>query len=417
MIRFPDPAPHSVRRWAIFVLGSLNFVLSMFYRMSVAVISPTLVEELGFTSSQLSDLCAVFFYAFALSQTPVGMALERFGCRMTMACLAVVGVGGGLLFALGTSPLMLIGARMLLGIGMSGNFMVILTLLAAWFPVDRFGLLSGLVVSVGVLGNLVAATPLAFLNLHFGWRESFLMIAAVDVIVVAVFVAVIRDMPPGHDPPVREQNSVFAGLSRILRMYAYWAISLASFVRYGYFAALQGLWAGPFLIYGLGMGEIAASHGLLFMGLGYMIGLPLSGSLSDRVFRSRKKVAWASLVASCTLTLLALRCTPATSVWLVYLTLFGFGLFAAPGQILYAHMKELLPPSMVAQALTSVNLFTMLGAGVMTHIIGAAIGGEPASLSGPKDFAGLWYVGTAGLIIVILLYSRVRDSSVLDGRG
>ncbi len=413
MIRFPDPAPGSVRRWVIFVVGSLNFVVSMFYRVSVAVISPNLVEELGFTSNQLSDLSAAFFYAFALSQAPVGIALDRLGCRITMAILAAVGVGGGVLFALGTTPTLLVAGRVLLGIGMSGNFMVVLTLLSVWFPVDRFGLLSGLVVSVGVVGNLLAATPLAYLSLYVGWRESFLIFAVIDLVAVVAFVLVIRNSPPGHAAPVRRRESLFSGLSRMFRMYSYWAISLASFVRYGYFAALQGLWAGPFLVYGLGMGEIAASNGLLFLGLGYMVGLPLSGSASDRVLRSRKKVVLASLVVLCLVTLLARGCTPATSRWLVYLVCFGLGCFAAPGQILYAHMKELLPASMVAQALTAVNLFTMLGAGVMTHIIGSVIGSDPASLSGPQDFRGLWFVGTTALVIVIALYSVVPDSRAL----
>ncbi len=185
MIRFPDPAPGSARRWVIFVTGSLNFVLSMFYRVSVAVISPALVKDLGLSSGQLSDLSAAFFYAFALSQTPVGLALDRLGCRITMAILAVVGVGGGVLFSLGTTPTQLIIGRVLLGIGMSGNFMVVLTLLAAWFPVDRFGVLSGLVVSVGVVGNLLAATPLAVMSLHLGWRQSFLIFAVIDLVAAA----------------------------------------------------------------------------------------------------------------------------------------------------------------------------------------------------------------------------------------
>jgi sugar phosphate permease len=416
MIRFPDPAPHSVRRWAIFVMGSLNFVLSMFYRVSVAVISPALVKDLGLSSGQLSDLSAAFFYAFALSQTPVGLALDRLGCRITMAILAVVGIGGGVLFSQGTTPGLLIGGRVLLGIGMSGNFMVVLTLLSVWFPVNKFGLLSGLVVSVGVLGNLLAATPLAVMSLHLGWRESFLVFAAIDLVAVVGFLLVIRDRPVGQTAPSHRHEPLFAGLARMLRMYSYWAISLANFVRYGYFAALQGLWAGPFLIYGLGLGEIAASNALLFLGLGYMVGLPLSGSLSDRVFRSRKRVALSALAAFCVVTMLARQCTPATSVWLVYLTFFGLGFFAGPGQILYAHMKELLPESMVAQALTAVNLFTMLGGGVMTHIIGSVIGSDPASLSGPQDFRGLWYVGTAALAIVCALYSVVPDSPVLKGK-
>jgi len=170
MAAFTDPAPGSKRRWAMLVVGTLNFVLSMFFRVSTAVVSPALVNDLGFTSAQLSDLSASLFYAFALSQIPVGVALDRVGPRVTLGILAVFAVGGAVLFAVGRTPAELIAARVLLGIGIAGNLMVVLALLAVWFPVDRFAFLSGLVVSVGTLGNLLAATPLTLLILRIGWR-------------------------------------------------------------------------------------------------------------------------------------------------------------------------------------------------------------------------------------------------------
>jgi hypothetical protein len=152
---FVDPAPGSSRRWAIFAIGSLNFVLSMFYRVSTAVISPALVNDLGLSSGQLSDLSAVFFYAFAGSQIPIGVALDRVGSRITMAVLACAAVSGTLIFAMGQTFLHLLIGRILLGIGMSGNLMVLLALLAAWFPVNRFAFLSG-VGSCRRMGNLLA---------------------------------------------------------------------------------------------------------------------------------------------------------------------------------------------------------------------------------------------------------------------
>ncbi|MBI4964489.1 MAG: MFS transporter [Desulfomonile tiedjei] len=387
--------------------------MSMFYRVSTAVISPSLINDLGFTNAQLSDLAAVFFYAFALSQLPIGVALDRVGARITMAFLALAAVGGALLFATGSTPAHLVVARVFLGIGMSGNLMVVLALLATWFPVNRFAFLSGLVVAVGVLGDLLAATPLALLSLSIGWRASFLVFAAINAIVVGTLLFVMRDHPPGHSPAPSEKQSLFGGLAELAKMYSYWAISLGSFVRYGYFAALRALWAGPFLIYGLGLGEIAASNALLIMGVGYMVGLPLGGSLSDSVLRSRKQIVLGSLVASCFVTLSFVWLAPSTPLWYVLLVFFVLGVMSAPGQIMYAHIKELLPPSMVARAITAVNLFTVLGAGVMTQLLGLVIEAEPSRLSGPDDFRSLWYVGVAALVIVSILYSFVPDSRAL----
>lgn len=385
----------------------------MFYRVSTAIISPALTNDLGFTNAQLSDLAAVFFYAFALSQLPIGVALDRVGARITMSFLALAAVGGAVLFATGSTPGHLVVARVFLGIGMSGNLMVVLALLAAWFPVNRFAFLSGLVVSIGVFGDLMAATPLALLSLSIGWRTSFLVFAALNAAVVGALLLVMRDHPPGQVPIPSTGQSLIGGLAELAKMYSYWAISLGSFVRYGYSAALRGLWAGPFLMYGLGLGEVAASKALLAMGIGYMVGLPLSGSISDTVLQSRKQVVLGSLVASCFVTISFLWLVPSTPLWYVLLVFFVFGVTSSPGQIMYAHIKELLPPSMIARAITAVNLFTVLGAGVMTQLLGLVIEAEPSRLSGPDGFRSLWYVGTAALVTVSILYSLVPDSEVL----
>lgn len=413
MIQLPDPAPGSSRRWLIFAFGSLNFVVSMFYRVSIAVISPQLTNELGLSGAQLGDLSAAFFYGFAACQIPIGISMDRLGPRMTMCFLALSAVTGAIVFSVGQDAETLIVGRALLGVGMGGNLMVILALLAVWFPADRFAFLGGSVVSVGVLGNLLAATPLALLSTSIGWRSCFLVFALINAIIVAAFVLVIRDYPPGYTTSEKKQKSLLAGFGYLLKKFSFWSISFCNFVRYGYFAALQGLWAGPFLIYGLGLSEITAGNAILMMGIGYMIGLPISGSISDRVLRSRKKVVLVTMLAFLALAVSALFWTRQTSIWLVMSTFLGFGLTSAPGHILYAHIKELLPEELTSQAMTSVNLFTILGAATITQFLGFVIGADPSALTTPQDFNSVWTVGIVLLGVVSAMYVFVPDSDAL----
>ncbi len=417
MIKLPDPAPGSRRRWFIFAFGSLNFIVSMFYRVSVAVISPSLSSDLGLTAAQLGDLSAAFFYGFAACQIPIGLSMDRLGPRFTMCWLAVSAISGAVVFSLGQNAETLIVGRALLGVGMGGNLMVILALLAVWFPADRFAFLGGSVVSVGVLGNLLAATPLAILNMSIGWRTCFLVFALVNAIIVIAFVLTIRDFPPGYKPSERLHKSPLAGLGYLLKRYSFWSISFCNFVRYGYFASLQALWAGPFLIYGLGMGEIAASNAIFIMGIGYMVGLPVSGTISDKILRSRKKVVLATMLGFLILTASAMFWTRDTSAWIVTATFFGFGLMAAPGHILYAHIKELLPDELTSQAMTSVNLFTILGAATITQFLGFVIGAEPKTLATPQEFNSVWIVGVTLLGLVSLMYVFVPDSKALKSQS
>ncbi len=411
---FIDPAPGNRQRWVIFIVGSLGFVLSMFYRVSTAIISPDLARELSLSSAQLGQLSAAFFYAFAANQIPLGLALDRFGVRRIMAVLAVLAVAGAVLFAATHSFAGLLLARVLLGIGMSGNLMVVLALLAAWFPVDRFAFLGGMVISIGTLGNMLAATPLALLAQSMGWRGTFYAFALVNAVLAAAFLLVVRDRPPGAQAPQpKSASSLFKGLSRLLGMYPYWAIAFSNFFRYGYFAALQGLWAGPFLIYGLGFSPVTAGNIILAMGLGYMVGLPLCGRISDRLLRSRKKVVLPTFIGFCLLVISIRFWGETVSFGLAWFTFFGLGFLAAPGQIMYAHIKELLPPDMTAQALTMTNIFPALGAATITHVLGLLIAADPASLTKPADFYTLWYVGGIGLAVTIILYSLVPDSQAL----
>lgn len=416
MIQLPDPAPGSYRRWIIFAFGSLNFIISMFYRVSIAVISPQLTSELGLSGAQLGDLSAAFFYGFAACQIPIGISMDRLGPRVTMCFLALSAVTGAIVFSLGQNAETLIVGRALLGVGMGGNLMVVLALLAVWFPADRFAFLGGSVVSVGVLGNLMAATPLALLSASIGWRACFMVFALINAIVVGSFVLVTRDYPPGHINSVKKHKSPLAGFGYLVKKYSFWSISFCNFVRYGYFVALQGLWAGPFLIYGLGFGEIAAGNAILMMGIGYMIGLPVSGSISDRVLRSRKTVVLATMLAFMVLALSVLTWTRDTSTWLVMATFFGFGLTSAPGHILYAHIKELIPEHFTSQAMTSVNLFTILGAATITQLLGFLIGADPRAMTTPQDFNAVWIAGVLLLGLVSAMYVFVPDSDALKAR-
>ncbi len=99
--------------------------------------------------------------------------------------------------------------------------------------------------------------------------------------------------------------------------------------------------------------------------------------------------------------------------WFILVMFFGLGMVAAPGQILYPHLKELVSPAMISQAMTALNFFTVLGAGLMTHLIGVLMGGEPSLLAGPAEFRGIWYAGAISLAVVCLLYLPVPDSQAL----
>ena len=410
MLNPPNSREISRRAWAVFWIGSAGFVLSMFYRLSITVISPELARDLNLNTVQLSQLSAAFFYAFALSQIPIGMALDSIGPRAVVLGLNSAGLAGAVFFALAQTAGQAYWARILIGIGMSGNLMGMLTLLAAWFPAQRFATIAGLFVGIGSAGSMLAATPLALLARAFGWRGSFLVISLINALQVLSFLVFVRDRPPEKDRSATSGAHPLKGLWLVLKFPAYWWISIGAFFRYGCLTALQGLWAGPYLINGLGFSTLEAGNALFFMGLSYMVGLPLSGRFSDRIVRTRKWVILPSLFITALFFLSLMVWSRGAPTGALYLVFFALGFFTAPGQIMYSHIKELVPPQVMSTAMTGINLFTMLGAAFLMQAMGLVVAAGPQGLNSPEGFAPAWVLCAAGLGLSGFLYLLVPDS-------
>jgi MFS family permease len=157
----------------IFFTACLLFVLSQFYRASIAVIAPDLISDLGLDTRGLSLISASFFYTFAIMQIPISMYLDAIGPRIAMTALSLLGVAGALVFACGESIGALVAGRLLLGAGMACNLMGTLKLITLWFGPLRFATMSALALSFGTLGNMTAATPLVLMVQSMGWPMTF----------------------------------------------------------------------------------------------------------------------------------------------------------------------------------------------------------------------------------------------------
>ena len=136
------------------------YVLSQFYRAFLAVLTPVLEADLGATKEDLAFASGAWFLAFALMQIPVGEALDRIGPRWTAAFALMVGAVGAGVFALATSPMMLVLAMALIGVGCSPVLMASYFIFARQFSPAVFGTLAGATIGIGSLGNIGSSLPL-----------------------------------------------------------------------------------------------------------------------------------------------------------------------------------------------------------------------------------------------------------------
>jgi len=390
------------RAWLIFILCSLHLFISQLYRTTNAVLAPWLIQDLRLDTEGLGLLSAGFFYAFALTQIPISIFLDSIGAKRLMIALSFVGMAGASMFSMAHGLGAGLAGRLLLGVGMACNLMGPLKLITEWFSPRTFATASGLLYAIGTLGNIVAATPLVLLVEQLGWRLSFQTIIALHLLLTLALFWAVQDRPAEKalSPPPSAHGlrpaSLFGSLGILMRSRDYWIISAGTFVRYGTHAALQALWAGPLLMEAMRFSPVQAGNVLLMMNFGLMLGGPLWGAVSDRIFETPKWVVAGGLLMLALITFILRALPPGTSVLLVGAMFLAFGLASASGMHVYAHIKALVPKDMAGAAMSGTNIFTMMGPAVFLQGLGIAMQGlYPEASRGPQAF------GTALLICVV----------------
>jgi MFS family permease len=408
----PVPAaPAALAAGAGLLVATLGvvYMVSQFLRNSVGVIAPDLAAEVGLSAAEIGLLSSAFFLIFAAVQLPLGVALDRFGPRLCLLAGIAVTLAGILLFALGTTPALLIAARTLMGLGCSASFMAPLALYARRFPADRFATLTGVQLGLGSIGTLLATAPLALAAAAIGWRGSFLIVAGAVLLIGLLLATVLRD--DGAATAGRESlRDAFFGIREVFRTPSVGHLFLVQFASYPSFVLVVGLWGGPYLshIYGYGLAE--RGNFLLVAALTQVVGSILWGP-TDRLFGNYKApVAIGTFLMAAAYAVLAAAGT-LPQLWLgVWFGVFGF--VCASTAVAIAHGKALFAPHLVGRGLTLLNMGTMGGVFVNQIISGFLIDLFPRAPDGGYPLAAyrLVFALQAGIILLtLLIYLRARD--------
>ncbi|SFL32075.1 MFS transporter [Shimia haliotis] len=339
------------------ILLCLAYVLSQFFRAFLAVLTQVLDADIGATPADLAFASGLWFLVFAAMQIPVGAALDQIGPRRTSAVLLLIGGGGGAaLFAMATTPMHVIVAMALLGVGCAPVLMASYFIFARTYPPARFATLAALMLGVGSVGNLIAAYPTAWAAETIGWRATLWVLAAISSLIALGLWAKVQDPPKAESA---EKGSVFD----LLKIPALWFLFPLMFVNYMPAAGIRGLWIGPYLsdIFALTTGQIGQAT--LVMGVAMILGTFCYGP-ADRIFGTRK---WVIITGSLTGAIALIGLTMFTNTGAVpsILMMSVVGFCGAAFPVLIAHARSFFPEHLTGRGVTLMNLFGIGGVGVM----------------------------------------------------
>ena len=356
-------------------------------------------EELALDAAAIGLMTSAFFLAFAGIQIPLGMALDRFGPRRTHAVLLVIAAAGAVLFSQGEGTLVLTLARAIIGIGMAGGLLAAMKMFALWFPGQKLPLVNGLVLAAGGAGAMAASAPVHAMIALIGWRDLFLLLAAMTVAVAAVIHFVVPERRAAGAPVTLSDQ--LKGLRLILRSPAFRAVAPLVMTTQAAWLSTQSLslWFGPWLRDMAGLDSSDAAEALFVGGLAMIAGYAFLGWLAERLSRIGIPVSF--VAAPVTLVFIAVQAMLALGGGLpAWVLTAAFSATGGAVIIFYADMTQRFPPAMAGRVNTTLALYTFGLGGILQILVGLILDLFPTPDGG---YAPAGYLAAFGGWVLIQL--------------
>jgi MFS family permease len=379
--------------WA---LGSLFFCYAFLQRVSPSVMVEELMRDFSASAAILGNLSAFYFYAYAALQIPVGLLMDRIGPRRLMTGAALVAAAGSVLFAASDAIGGAYMGRLLIGAGAAFSWVGVLTVLTQWFPATRFAFFTGIAQAVGMAGAIFGQAPIALAVDGIGWRGTLVFVAGIGFALAIAIWFVVRDKPHA----AASAAGMMASLKVLLGNRETWLNAAFGLSMTGPMLAFGGLWAVPYLMAAYGIERSAAAGILSFIFIGWAVGAPLAGLLSDRV-RARKPVMVGGALLS-TASFFVLVQVPGLPLAALSALILFHGVAASAMVLGFAAVREHNPPQMSSTAMGLVNVAVVGSGAIFQPLIGFLLDlqWDGEMVAGVRVYTGEAYRAAFGALTV-----------------
>lgn len=195
---FYQPAKTKPRFFYGYVVVVAAFIIQMAMfgpRSSFGVYFKPLITEFGWTRALLSGAFSISSIVQGLSGIVMGHFNDRFGPRVVITlCGFFTGLGYLLMSQTNTAWQLYLFYAVLVGIGMGGFFVSLLSTVARWF-VKRRSVMTGIALAGGGTGGLIVPPLVNWLISARGWRTSYIIMGALVLVIIVLVAQFLRRDP------------------------------------------------------------------------------------------------------------------------------------------------------------------------------------------------------------------------------
>ena len=228
--------------WLILAICFVDLFINYSVRLGYGVILPEMIQTLGFGRTAGGTIYNSYLFTYILITPFTGFLTDRLGARRVIAvCLLFLGIG---VTAMGTAE-SLQGACLFFavaGLGATGLWTPIITLVQRWFAHHRRGLALGILSTGYGLGLATVGAVFPFVVTSFSWHYAWYFLGGLAILMVAVNGVMLRSDPSavglkpwggGKDPDRSVTAVTSPGIKVVFGLLArdscFWLIGLSYF--------------------------------------------------------------------------------------------------------------------------------------------------------------------------------------------
>lgn len=408
--------------WLVCLSAAGFFFYQYIQITSFNVLKPDLMLAFNTTSASLSLLASLYFYGTILFLIPAGIMLDNLSTRTIILLAMSISLVGLLIFTTSTSMIAAGCGRFL--VGLSGGpfcFLSMMRLASRWFPENRLAFVTGVLVSFGMVGGIIAQTPFIYLVQSMGWQNAMYVNLGLGLVLTTLVYLFVYDYPVGKEAEYNQQIAFnremgfVNGLKIVVTKAQNWycgifasLLNLPIFV----FGALMGI---LYLTDIFGVSRIQASIICSGLFLGMIIGAPTFGYISDKLHL--RKVPMLLGLIICLISVIILLKSSSLSVISLAILFYLIGFGSSSQVIAYPTVTESNPIALTGSALSLASTIIMAGGAIFQPLIGYMLekNWDKAMYNGlpkytPNDYDCAFWVVPASIVIAGIIVWFIRET-------
>ena len=374
-------------------------------RSAPAVMMPELSAAFGITAMGVASMAGLFYYGYSPFSLVAGVALDRFGARRVVPLgAAAVGIGA-LLFATGDKQVASFG-RLLQGAG--GVFALVGAVYIATtsFPASRAATLIGATQMFGMAGGSAGQFVVGpVIGAGLPWQQFWIVMGIGGLAISALLVLMLPAHTKVADDPhwlrgaLRAMGLVFRNPQSILCGVIAGLIFIPTTI-------FDMVWGVRFLQDARGFDYGTAVLRSALVPVGWLIGCPLLGWMSDRIGRRKPVIVGGAAVLFASLAWILFG---PPSLLPPYVLGLAAGIGSGAAMLPYTVIKEANPPEVSGTATGVINFLTFTFSALLGPVFGwilAAVSGGAPSMSlthYQTAFEPLLYGVALAIVLTLLL--------------